>query len=384
MKILFIGSRLLDDVSWYTKELGIETIVTESNNNADNLELADKKYIVPRGMEEPYNIAVKEDVDAVIPLIGIDPPLAEVGLLKEKLEEENNIPVIASNHKAASLASNKYETKDLLSKNNINTPYYEQLKQSPNIDELESKLPLVFKTPGGQGGSGVKIALKREDIDEFISTKNNIFTEEYIEGFEVSVELLRWSKQSVPLCPVYKGETTLQGTHPLAKIKQAPLHIDGINNQQHNKFIQELAIKIANLMDVEATVDMDILHDTTTGKDNIIEINTRPSGTRYMTAATTNIYPLCQLVDMARGIWNKKEVTNNIQNYCSAELPVGDFPSDKKIPDIKRYDSENSYIVHGPKHYQRVTLRAENREKLNKLAYEVVPEYSKNISLNFN
>ena len=44
MKILFIGSRLLDDVSWYTKKLGIETIVTESNNNADNLELADKKY----------------------------------------------------------------------------------------------------------------------------------------------------------------------------------------------------------------------------------------------------------------------------------------------------------------------------------------------------
>ena len=62
MKILFIGSRLFDDVAWYTKQLGIETIITESNENAVNLDLADKHYIVPRGMEEPLNIAIKEDV----------------------------------------------------------------------------------------------------------------------------------------------------------------------------------------------------------------------------------------------------------------------------------------------------------------------------------
>ena len=45
MKILFIGSRLFDDAAWYAKKLGIETIVTESNNQAVNLDLADKVYI---------------------------------------------------------------------------------------------------------------------------------------------------------------------------------------------------------------------------------------------------------------------------------------------------------------------------------------------------
>ena len=50
MKILFIGSRLFDDAAWYAKKLGIETIVTESNNQAVNLDLADKVYIVPRGI----------------------------------------------------------------------------------------------------------------------------------------------------------------------------------------------------------------------------------------------------------------------------------------------------------------------------------------------
>lgn len=384
MKILFIGSRLLDDVAWYTKKLAIESIVTESNKKADNLDLADKKYIVSRGMEEPLNIAIKEDVDAVIPLIGIDPPLPSVGLLKEKLEKENNIPVIASNHQTASTAANKFNTKELFTKNNINTPKYYKYEQTMNPQQLKQKLPIVLKTPEGQGGSGVKIATNTEEISEFIENKENIFIEEFIEGFEVSIEVLRWKKQAVPLTPVYKGLTTLKGTHPLAKIKQAPLNINKTDNKKHNEHIRKLAQKIAELLNVEGTVDIDILYNPDSKEDNVIEVNTRPSGTRYMTAATTNIYPLCQLVDMARGKWNKKEVINKMTNYYSAELPVGDFPKNKTVPPIKKFNSENSYIVHGPKHYQRVTLRADSRENLNNMTHELLPEYAQSNNIKFN
>ena len=107
MKILFIGSRLFDDVSWYLKQENITSIITESNENAINLDLADYNYIVPRGMDKPMEIAIKEDVDAVIPLIGIDPPLPDVGKMKDELEEIG-IPVIASSYKTASLAADKY------------------------------------------------------------------------------------------------------------------------------------------------------------------------------------------------------------------------------------------------------------------------------------
>ena len=33
MKILFIGSRLYDDIDWYVKSKGIESVLTESNGN---------------------------------------------------------------------------------------------------------------------------------------------------------------------------------------------------------------------------------------------------------------------------------------------------------------------------------------------------------------
>ena len=382
MKILFIGSRLFDDVAWYLKENNITSIITESNENAANLELADKQYIVKRGMDEPMQIAIKEDVDAIIPLIGIDPPLIDVGAMKDKLEKENNIPVIAANHKLATLAADKYETKKLLEKNQIKTPHYEQITPTYNLEDLYDNLPKVLKTPDGQGGIGVKIALTPEDCDEFIESKTNIFTEDYIEGYETSIEVLRYNNQTIPLTPVYKGITTLKGTHPLAKIKQAPLKIDNIDNNQHNSEIRNLAQKIADLIDLTGTMDIDILHDTNKNEDYTIELNTRPSGTRYMTAATTDIYPLCQLVDMASSQWSAKNVKKQMKNYVSTEIPVGDFPEDK-FEERKYFTDKNSYIVHGPKHYQRVTIRAENYDKLNDLTYELIPEYAKQHNINF-
>ena len=382
MKILFIGSRLFDDVSWYLKQENITSIITESNENAINLDLADYNYIVPRGMDKPMEIAIKEDVDAVIPLIGIDPPLPDVGKMKDELEEIG-IPVIASSYKTASLAADKYNTKKLLKENNIKTPQFHALNKPYNIDDIEKDLPIVLKTPEGQGGTGVKVAVNRDDINEFLDNKSNVFTEEYVEGFEVSIGVLRWNNESVALTPVYKGDTTLNGTHPLKKIKQAPLEIEGIDNVAHNRDIRLLAQRIANLVGLDGTMDIDILHDNNSKLDYVIELNTRPSGTRYMTAATTNIYPLCQLVDMAKGHWSAKDVRNSMENYYSTELPIGNFPQEN-IPSQKRFSSENSYIVHGPKNYQRLTIRATSRNKLNNLTYELVSDYANANNIHFN
>ena len=66
MKILFIGSRLYDDVDYYVRKKGIESILTESNEDAINLDLPDQVFIVPRGMDGPKQIAVTQNVDAVL------------------------------------------------------------------------------------------------------------------------------------------------------------------------------------------------------------------------------------------------------------------------------------------------------------------------------
>ena len=129
MKILFIGSRLYDDVDYYVREKGIESILTESNENAINLDLPDQVFIVPRGMDGPKQIAVTQNVDAVVPLIGIDPPLIQVAQMKEELEEEG-IPVIAADVRAVELTSNKINTKKFYEEIGVATPNY-QILTSP-------------------------------------------------------------------------------------------------------------------------------------------------------------------------------------------------------------------------------------------------------------
>ena len=70
-------------------------------------------------------IAIKEDVDGVVPLIGIDGPLIEVAIMKEKLEGRlwNSCCMHLQFH-AASTCVDKYKTKEFFVKNNIKTPDY--------------------------------------------------------------------------------------------------------------------------------------------------------------------------------------------------------------------------------------------------------------------
>ncbi|KAF5089032.1 ATP-grasp domain-containing protein [Methanobacterium aggregans] len=371
MKILFIGARLFDDVAFYAEQNGLETILTESNPLAHNLELADKHYLVSRGMKEPMDIAIREDVDAVVPLMGIDGPLLEVAQMKEKLEEDHGIPVAASGVSATSIAKDKLKTKEFLLKNGIKTPKFHKIL--PGTDEIiDTSFPVVLKQPEGQGGSGVKILPSRVDLDNCLEGLKNsmeeIFLEEFLQGIEVSIEVLRWNGSSVPLVPVYKGETTVEGIHPLNKIKKAPLELEGVNNKKNNLKIQELASKIAELMGIEGTADIDIIFDVEKRETNIIEINNRPSGTRYMTAASTGVNPLHELVDMAAGCWNPEKVQKHLKHFAGLEIPVGTLESERNNYKFRDFSGEESWIVHGPKNYERVTIRGKNLEETFKIA----------------
>ena len=368
MKILFIGARLFDDIAVYTKKEGITSIVTESNPDSKNLHLPDIHYIVPRGMEGPKEIALKEDVDAVVPLIGIDKPLFEIAKLKDDLEKNYGLPVVASPVDAVSISRDKLKTKEFFIKHGIKTPSFSKI--SKNFSKIQ--LPAVLKQLEGQGGSGVKIAVSGEDIKNCIDNFEGAIVEEFIEGTEVSIEVLRWNNKTVPLVPVYKGKTTLEGIHPLDKLKTAPLNIEN----QKNEDIRLLAGKIADLLGSEGVIDIDIIIDKQ-GINYFIEINTRPSGTRYLTAASTNISPMHELVDMATGKWNPKDVQKRIMQYHALEIPVGDYKTEKNNYNFRDFKNGNCWVIHGPQNFQRITIRAESVQKACETAKRLNVNYNK-------
>jgi carbamoylphosphate synthase large subunit len=378
MKILFIGARLFNEVAGYAQSRGIETILSESNPESPNLKLADEYHIVPRGMDHPIELALSKDVDAVIPLIGIDIPLPEVARMKEKLEKQYDLPVVASGIHTTEISTDKIKTKNFLIKNEIKTSNFKELSKSQYEKSKPSlKYPVVLKQPEGQGGAGVKIALTPQDAEDYFKLFPNAMAENFIQGAEISVEVLRWENESVPLVGVYKGNTTLEGTHPLDKIRTAPVDMENLNYGE----LRNTAKKVMDLLDANGTAEVEFIFNQEEKEINTLEINTRPSGTRFLTFCSSNINPMHQLVNMALGEWDPKKIEKEMKSYSSLEMPlkINGNENSAKIQHIKNSPPDDHikkqiltpkkpYIIHGPEKASRITIRAGNIE----FAYDIL------------
>ena len=359
MKLLFIGSRLYDDLDWYVRSKGIESVLTESNEDAINLDLPDQVFIVPRGMDGPKQVALMQNVDAIVPLIGIDPPLIDVAHMKEEIESEYNIPVIASDVRAVELTSNKIRTKSFYEEIGVATPQY-QILNNPN--ELKMDFPVVLKQGEGQGGKDIKVAHSIDDVKEYFEEFDQALCEKFVEGSEISIEVLGYGGEYVALPPIYKGETTLEGTHPLNKVKTGPCMVEGLDNN----LVQHTAYKIAKNLDSDGIFEMDFMFSKETQQLYAIEVNTRPNGTRYLTTATCGINSLCELVNMAIGEFSISKIYDSLEYYYSTEIPIGNYEGPSPKEPIKSFE-DNDFVVHGPEGYQRVTARADSKEGLKQL-----------------
>lgn len=364
MKILFIGSRLYDDLDWYVRSKNIESILTESNEDAINLDLPDQVFIVPRGMDGPKQVAIMQNVDAIVPLIGIDPPLIDVAHLKEEIENDYGIPVIAANVRAVELTSNKIKTKEFYNEIEVVTPDYQILN---NPDELKLDFPVVLKQGEGQGGKDIKVAKSIEDVEEYFNEFEQALCEEFIEGSEISIEVLGYDGEYVALPPIYKGETTIEGTHPLNKVKTGPCMVEGLDNN----LVQHTAYKVAKNLSSDGIFEMDFMYSAEKDQLYAIEVNTRPNGTRYLTTATCGVNSLCELVNMAIGEFSLSDVSDKLQYYYSTEIPIGNYEGPSPNEPVKSFE-ENDFVVHGPQGYQRITARANSKEKLDELISKLI------------
>ena len=364
MKLLFIGSRLYDDIDWYVKRKNIESVLTESNENAINLDLPDQVFIVPRGMDGPKQVALMQKVDAIVPLIGIDPPLIDVAHMKEEIEEEYGIPVIAAGVRAVELTSDKIKTKKFYQEISITTPDY-QILNSP--EELTLDFPVVLKQGEGQGGKDIKIAKSMEDVTEYFEKFNQALCEEFIEGSEISIEVLGFNGEYVALPPIYKGETTFEGTHPLNKVKTGPCLVQGLDNN----LVQRTAYKIAKCLDSDGIFEMDFMYSAKNDQLYAIEVNTRPNGTRYLTTATCGVNSLCELVNMAIGEFSLANISDKLRYYYSTEIPIGNYDGPAPKEPVKSFE-DNDFVVHGPEGYQRVTARANSKDDLENLVSKLI------------
>jgi len=123
-------------------------------------------------------------------------------------------------------------------------------------------------------------------------------------------------------------------------------------------------------MDGNGTAEVEFIYDTEKKEINTLEINTRPSGTRFLTFCSSNINPIHQLVNMAVGEWNPQKIEREMKDYCALEMPL---PSEtlSRNPHLKNDDNqkkqiltlEKPYIIHGPEKASRITVRSQDMDQ---------------------
>ena len=84
-----------------------------------------------------------------------------------------------------------------------------------------------------------------------------------------------------------------------------------------------------------------------------------------------------ELVDMAAGKWDYKEVKKRIEKYCALEIPIGDYKTEKNNYKFREFKGNDSWVIHGPENFQRITIRAETLEKAYDTAKKLHIDYNK-------
>lgn len=276
------------------KERTIKIVATDIRNDAAGLYLADKAYIVPPGNDPTYidkmlNIAINEQVDAILPLSSIELP----ALSKNKeLFEDKGVKVLTSNYNSTLIALDKYKTYQYLNSKGISVAPTTYLVQT--LDELKSAAqelgfpakPFVIKQPRGKGQRGFRVITNyKMTIEQFLESKPydinmpyesliNMLKEaesfpplmvmEYLPGPEYTVDVL-----------CYKGETIV--AIPRLR-KQTTLGISTVGVAENKEEIIGLVKDIVEAFNFDYIVNMQFKYNET-GEPKLLEINPRIAGT---------------------------------------------------------------------------------------------------------
>lgn len=322
MKVMVIGNVGFDLMAPYLQQENIETVLIVTTPQPLNLEHADKAYFFDSDTDYQslVKIALHEKIDAAISISGPDIANLRDGYVKEILETEYGIPVLANPLKAVQIAANKEKTKEFLKRHGF--PATEGKIISSRFEAFEVAreygYPLVLKLIDHSGGTGLQIVTNRLELIKGLGNLDKteagkLLIEKYTPGPEFSVEVLNYEGKTLPLLPVFKGYTNYKGIHPMERVKLAPAPL----SETDLAHLRSLARDVIRTLDVQPTGDVDIVWSS--NGPRILEINPRFGGVTALSMAASGVISYHALVDMLLGRWNSTQ--HLFDRHFAADMP---------------------------------------------------------------
>lgn len=210
-KIMILGASILQlPAIIRAKEMGLHTIVLDSNDSSIGFEIADEKHLISTNdIESAIQLARRIKPDGVITM-ATDRPMRTVAAIGEELL----LNTISSD--AAMKATDKLLMRKQLQKDKLPIPKYFKiytLKDFLDVTKLFEK-DFIVKPSDSSGSKGVLLCNNDSNLEEIYnsakkySISGNILLEEFMEGPEVSVETLTFAGKTkvIAITDKYKSQ----------------------------------------------------------------------------------------------------------------------------------------------------------------------------------
>jgi len=291
-KLMIVGASVLQlPAIRKAKEMGLEVAVVDYNPQAVGIAFSDRYYNAST-MDEDAVLKAAEDYrpDGIMTL-ATDMPMRGVAKSSDRLG------LHSISYETAVKATDKYDMIKAFEKNGVPGPWFFLVEGSDQLKSLEGKLtyPCIMKPTDNAGSHGVVMVesfgelLLSYEYSRQYSRHGNVIVEEYLDGPEVSVEVM-----------VVDGKVNvLQITDKLTT--GAPYFVE-IGHSQPSMLpdvvqmqimeVADRACRAVGIVNGPAHVEMKV----TTDGPKMVELGARMGGDNI----TTSLVPLSTGIDMVK------------------------------------------------------------------------------------
>lgn len=292
-KLMIVGASVLQlPAIKKAKEMGLEVAVVDFNPEAIGIAIADKYYNASTMDEDAVLKAAENYQPDGIMTLATDMPMRGVAKSSDKLG------LHSIDYETAVKTTDKYDMIKAFKEHDVPSPWYYLVSSFEDLKALEGKLeyPCIMKPTDNAGSHGV---VKVESFDELVqsyeyshqsSRHGNVIVEEYLDGPEVSVEVMVVDGQVNVLQITDKLTTGAPYFVELGHSQPSRLPVDV---QEQIKHVAIRACKAVGIRKGPAHVEMKI---TTKGGPKMVELGARMGGDNI----TTSLVPLSTGIDMVK------------------------------------------------------------------------------------
>lgn len=361
LKIAIIGASYLQlPLVMKAKELGIETHCFAWDKDAVCKEVADFFY--------PISILEKEEILKKCKIIGINgiTTIATDMAIPTISFVAQNLGLVSNSIESSILSTSKDKMRIKFKERKILSPSFQQIKDYEDIDLKLINFPLIVKPVDRSGSLGVTKVEKLGELKEAVlkavgfSFQKLCIVEDFIEGFEVSVESISWNGEHRILAITDKITTGDPFFVELVHHQPSQLPLE-IQNQ-----IKKTTLSVLNAVKIQFGAGHTELKITSDGRVFVIEVGGRMGGDfigSHLVELTTNYDYIKAVIEVSlnrfelpktvsnnaySGVYFLSRNTERLTRYFEME---NSFDYEKKIlnEDLKYVESSNDrsgYIIY--------------------------------------